>query len=139
CQARLLVQFLHDPEDLLDDERSETEGRLVEQHQARALEDRTGERERLLLAAAERARFLAGPILEPGEMRVDPAQIVLDRPAARVGAQAQVLRDRKLRKGATAFGDVCDPAAGHSLRATAKRLPVEPDLTRAANRVRDCP
>src|SRR6185437_10802094 len=53
-QALALVQLADDAEDLRDDPRREAERRLVEEHELRAEHQRAGQREHLLLAAAQR-------------------------------------------------------------------------------------
>src|SRR4029077_13924402 len=61
-QALALVQLADDPEDLPDHNRREPERGLIEQQQPRSQQERPGERQHLLLAAAEGARALVAPV-----------------------------------------------------------------------------
>ena len=54
-------------EEVVDDRRGEPGGGLVEQDQARIGDERPGEREHLALAARERARTGAPPLVEQRE------------------------------------------------------------------------
>src|ERR671925_1221277 len=96
-QALLLVQLADDAEDLRDEQRRETERRLVEEQQPRTLHERAREREHLLLAAAERAGLLVAALLEPGEIAEHARDVVLRRAAPCVRAEAEVLPHRQLR------------------------------------------
>src|SRR5207244_13208901 len=57
--------------DLLDDDRRETLGRLVEQQQPRAGAQNPGDRQHLLLAAGELGALAAQPLLEIGKQAED--------------------------------------------------------------------
>src|SRR4051794_12772870 len=62
----LLAGDLHEDREQLPGELGcEAQRRLVEQHEARAQHQGAGDREHLLLAAAERARMLVVPLLQP--------------------------------------------------------------------------
>src|SRR5581483_2027901 len=104
------------PEDLGDDERRETERRLVEQQEPRPLHDGAPEREHLLLPARERARLLGASLLEPREVLEDAREVVLERTAPDVRAEAEVLPDGELREGAPPLRDVGDAESRHRLR-----------------------
>src|SRR5581483_6037432 len=104
CEARVLldhqhrhpllaVQVAQDAEQLLRDERRETERRFVEQHQAGPPHERPRDREHLLLAAAHAARRLRAPLGEAGEDREPAVDIGLDAVAvvARIGTEHQVV------------------------------------------------
>src|SRR5689334_5893959 len=58
-EAVTLVQLAHDAEDILDDDRRQAEGRLVEHHEAGRAHEAAADRQHLLLAARERAGELA--------------------------------------------------------------------------------
>src|SRR5579859_3372753 len=113
ADALLAVDRLEYPEQLLHDERRETEGRLVEQEQARPQHQRARHRQHLLLAARERTRLLAAALPESREITVHALDVRLEGRLvfARVPAQAQVLLGAEVRKGAAAIGHVRDPEA----------------------------
>src|SRR5262249_49192585 len=79
CQRRILlnqehahlglcVDAPHDAENLLDDERSKTEGWLVQQHQTRSQHERAADRQHLLLAARQSAGLLIEARLQDWEV-----------------------------------------------------------------------
>jgi len=72
--ATLAIEPAQVLEQLLDDERRQTEGRLVEQHQARPQHQRAADRQHLLLATAQRPGHLRAPLLEPREFAIEPAR-----------------------------------------------------------------
>ena len=82
------IELLDDAEDLLDHRRGKPERRLVEHQQPRPADQGTGEREHLLLAAAERPRLLIATTLQPGEVLEDPRSLCAQGSplAAHVGA-----------------------------------------------------
>src|SRR6185312_16380692 len=103
---------------------------LVEEHEARPQHQRTGQREHLLLAAAERPRPLAAALLEPREVHEDALLVLADlrTVAARVGAEAEVLADRELRERPAALRHMRDPQPCDRLRRAARdALPGEAD------------
>src|SRR4051794_31359504 len=110
-QAFLLVQLADDPEELRDEDGCEPERRLVQQKKPRPEHERARERQHLLLAAAQRPGLLLAPLRQPGEVREDPLELGLDRAAARIGAEAEVLRDCQLRERAAPLGHVRDAEA----------------------------
>ncbi len=126
------VDLAEDPVELLHDERSETEGRLVQEHEARLRHQRTGHREHLLLAAGERSGLLAPTLGEPGEIPIDCARRT---PRARSG------RDGRLRGAGSPRSSGWRTCRG--LRARARRpgaqSPRWPGDRRAARRRRRCP
>src|SRR6266542_6906842 len=81
-QPFALVQLADDPEDLGHDPRREPERRLVEQDEPRPEHERAGEREHLLLTAAERSRAPVAAVAQPGEAREHTLLVLLDRGAA---------------------------------------------------------
>src|SRR5436190_6832734 len=137
-RSLLLVQLADDAKDLRDDERRETEGRLVEEQQPRTLHQCPRHREHLLLAAAERPGLLVPALFEPREVVEGSPEVTLRRAAPGVGAEPEVLEDRQLRKGAATFGYVRDAKTNDRLRrAPPEQLPGEPDLATSPDRVRD--
>src|SRR5207249_6991004 len=86
--------------DLADDQRGQTERRLVEHQQGRARHQRAADREHLLLAAAERAGELAPALAQAREPLEDFGERALDRLAVApaVRAHPEILEDRHLRK-----------------------------------------
>src|SRR5438094_5493416 len=95
----LLIEALHDLEDLLDDLRRESHRRLVEQDHARTGHQRAPEGGHLLLAPRGVAGERAAPLLQLRKVAVHPFQVLLElRPAraARVGAGEKVLLDGEM-------------------------------------------
>src|SRR5712692_11362965 len=136
-QAIVGIELFDDAEDLLDDRRREPERRLVQHQQARPADERAGEREHLLLSAAERAGLLVTAALQPREVPEDPRSFVPQRAplAANVGPHAQVLPDAELREQATPFGNVRDAGARDRVRLAARDLlALEDDLAARAHR-----
>src|SRR6266550_3414061 len=64
-RGALRVDLADDGEDRLDEDRRESEGGLVEQHDFGLGHERTAHREHLLLAAGKGARDLRAALLEP--------------------------------------------------------------------------
>ncbi len=109
----LAVDLAQDPEQFLDDQRREPEGRLVEQHQAGPQHQPAADRQHLLLAARQRPSLLSAPFLEARKMRVhlldirgDAGPVVADH-----RAELQVFFDRDAQKCAAAFRHVGDAEA----------------------------
>ena len=103
-------------------------------------DERAGEREHLLLAAAQRARLLVAAALQPGEVLEDARRLLAQRAplAADVRAHAEVLPDGQLREEAAALGNVRDAGARDRVRLAARdRLAVEDDLAGLAHDSRD--
>jgi hypothetical protein len=119
--------------DLLDEARGEGRRGLVEEQQFRLDDERAGDRQDALLAAAEAAGELAAPGAEQREPLVD----LLDRRADRarvaeaVAAEHEVLVDRHLGEEAAGLGDEADPAP-HDLvgPAAVEGLAAQPDAAR---------
>src|SRR5437868_4442531 len=71
----LAIDPTHDREDVLDDERCETERWLVQQKQRGSGHQRPRDREHLLLASRERAGLLATTLLETGKVAVHAVHV----------------------------------------------------------------
>jgi hypothetical protein len=111
----LLVQRMHDVENLLDDLRRESHRRLVEQDHFRLRHQRPADRGHLLLAARGVAGERGAPLLELRKIGIDPFEILPDRGIAvapREGAGEQVFLDRQMREALPAFHHL-DAAAAH--------------------------
>jgi hypothetical protein len=106
--------------DLLHNHGREALGGFVEQQQARAGAQDTGDRQHLLLAAGE-FRALAGrALLQVGEQRVDGREV---EPAGRDGArQQQVLGDIERGEDAALLGTEGDAGAGNLVRAVVDQV-----------------
>ncbi len=110
-----LAHRLDGAEQLLDDDRRESERELVDQEQLGAGDGRHGESEHLLLAARE----VAGPLVaargqgrEGGEGLVDHVGVALAPAPALPGRGAQVLLDAQVGEDPLAAGDLGDAEAG---------------------------
>src|SRR5215472_8888772 len=133
-QAFLLVELADDPEQLRQQDWGEGERRLVEQQEPWSEHERAREGQHLLLAAAQRPGLLPAPVGEPREVGEDSFELGLDRAAACVGAEAEVLPDGQLRERATALGHVSNPEPGDTVGAEPLELaPGEADGPRAAH------
>src|SRR5712691_6968473 len=133
-EAVVGIELLDDAEDLLDGRRREPERRLVEHQQPWAADERAGEREHLLLSAAERAGLLVAAVLQPWEVLEDAWSFLAERAplAADVGPHAEVLPDAELREQATPLGNVRDAGPRDGVRSPASDLlPREDDLAAA--------
>src|SRR6266568_2139627 len=108
--------------DLLDDDRRETLGRLVEQQQPRAGAQDAGDRQHLLLAAGELGALAAQALLEIGKQREDR----LDGKSARLDLrrQQQILLHIEARENAALLRAKRDPGAGDLVRGAADQLAV---------------
>jgi hypothetical protein len=126
------VELRQHREDLGDDGGRETEGRLVEQQQARPAHERAADGQHLLLAARKIARVLMPPLGKDREQCEHPRQILLGHaPAAARGAvaEAEVLLDRERAEDATALGHHDHAAARHRVSGTSHEArAVEADL-----------
>ena len=117
--------------DLVDHQRRQTEGRLVEQHQLRPHHQRAADRQHLLLAARHGAGLLVRALAQPREIAVDALDIGGDAGAvaARHGAELQVLLDRHAAEGAAPFRHMGDAEPRALLRRfSGERLAGEDDL-----------
>src|SRR5256884_1827186 len=116
-QALLLVQLADDGEEVGHDPGREPERGLVQEQQARPLHQRTGERELLLLAAAQGSRGLPAALGDDRETLERTVVVGLDPSpvAANVGTEPEVFVDRKLRERPAALRHVCNPDAGDRL------------------------
>jgi len=102
------VQVLDNLEDLLNQNRRQAHGRLVEHEQLGVAHKGAAHNEHLLLAARKGAGDLATALLKAWELLVDALKARSNRGLGlRVGAHLQVLLDRHLQKGATALGNLC--------------------------------
>jgi hypothetical protein len=94
-----------DLEDLLDHQRREAHGGLVEQQQAGPRQQRAADGDHLLLAAGQGAGHLLQALLDPRQHAEDALHVGLDGfvVAPAVGAHAQVLLDRQAGEDAAPF------------------------------------
>ncbi len=95
-----------------------------------------GERELLLLAAAQRSRGLPAALGEDRETLERTVVVGLDPcpVAANVGAEPEVFVDRKLRERPAALGHVCDPSAGDRFGPPGKPLACEDEVAARLHR-----
>src|SRR6185503_5709081 len=116
------LQALDGAADVLDDDRREPLGRLVEQQQARAGAQDPRDREHLLLAAGELRALAAQALLEIGEQ----LEHLRERHAAGTDLrrQEQVLLDVEAREDAALLGTERDAAAGNAVRRRIYRLDI---------------
>src|SRR5438309_7379998 len=100
-----------DAEDLLDQQRCKSKGRLVEQKQARPCHQRPSDGEHLLLAAAQRSGALPQPLAKAWEI-VEHARLLpargTDLPSG-VPAEQQVLAHREVREDLSSLRHLNDP------------------------------
>ncbi len=109
-------QLADDLVELVDDDRGQAHGELVEQQDLGIGRQRPGHGEHALLAARQRARQLlapAGQRGEPLEGRSSTQATLQPGPAERV--HEQVLRDRQVREDRSALGDHADAGPGQLL------------------------
>ena len=119
--------------------RCKPQRRLVEQQQSRPLHQRAGERQLLLLAAAQGSGRLSealGEDRKPFE-RVVVVGLDADPVAADMCAEPQVLIDGQLHEGPAALGYVCDPRPGDRLGPAREPFPRKDDLAARLDRGRD--
>ena len=109
--------------DLLDDDRSEAFGGLVEHQEARAGAQDAGDGQHLLLAARQLAAAAREPLAQVGEERIDP----LDAHPPGLGdhrRQEQVLLDREAREDRALLRAERDAEPGDALDRQADELAV---------------
>ena len=106
------------------------EGRLVEQQNVGARDERAGDRELLLLPARERARRTAAELAQHREQLVHLAQSTGRAPVpARSQPEPQVLLDGEVAEDAPSLGHECHAGPGDRLgRVAADRAPAQPDV-----------
>src|SRR6516165_7362153 len=108
----------------LDEDRCETDRRLVDQQDLGGRHQRARQSEHLLLAAAQTAGELAPPFPERREGRVGRVEVAGDLDARQwsKSAEEQVLLDRELGEEAAAFGHQADPEIDDRLGRTADEI-----------------
>ena len=90
-----------------DDHRGQAQRRLVEQHQPRLGHQPPGDGQHLALAAAQRARSLAGALAQNGKPLADLFDALRDEPGSTtIGPHLQVLPHRQRGEDAALLGDV---------------------------------
>src|ERR1039457_2459028 len=77
-QSLALVEIGDDLEDLLDDERRQTERRLVQEQKTRPAHQRPRDRQHLLLAAGKRSAALGRALLEAGKKCEDAREVLVE-------------------------------------------------------------
>src|SRR5205085_4421334 len=104
-QLKPLLQFLDLVDRATDEDRGETDRRLVDQQDARRRHQGARQRQHLLLAAGEAAGELAAALAQAREGLVRGFEIALDQAARRRAerAQQQILLDVQLGEQAPAF------------------------------------
>src|SRR5207245_443135 len=102
----LAIELADRVEDLPDDDRRESERRLVEEEQLRPRHEGARDREHLLLAARERPAELPPPLGEDRKQRADVVEVAPDAVLviAREGADPEVLGDREPREDLPPLG-----------------------------------
>src|SRR5215813_2762582 len=113
----LLLEGADRPTDLLDDDRREPLGRLIEEEQPRARAQDAADREHLLLAAGQLGSGAAQALLEVREQCEDALEIERLRP--HLGWQQEVFLDIEARKNtpffrAEGYSEAGDPVAGET-------------------------
>ena len=112
CDPALPVEPADDGVDTADQKGRQTERRLVQQHDLRTRHEPARDGQHLLLAAGERARGLAKPLLQDREVAEDHLQVLLHAGVrARIGAHREVLCDGEQRKHLPPLGHVHDALA----------------------------
>ena len=121
----LLLQPADHPADLLDDDRRQTLGRLVEQQQGRAGAQHPADRQHLLLAAGELGALAAAALPQVREDRID----LVDRHAARQyhRREQQVFLDVEAGEDAALFRTIGDAEAGDAVGGEADKLAAAKD------------
>src|SRR5271165_2933384 len=117
--------------DLLDDDRSQALGRLVEHEKARAGAQDPGDRQHLLLAARELAAAARKPLAQVGEERIDALGAHAPGPGD-LGRQEQVLFNGEAREDRSLLWTERDPKPCDPLDRQSDELAVaEHDRARA--------
>ena len=113
----VLVDAADDVEDLLDQQRGQTQRGLVEHDHVRAAHERAAHGQHLLFTARKRAALLPVAFLQAGEQRIDTLDVLVDAVlvGTRISAQAQVLHHGQMRQDATAFRRKRDAPPHHLL------------------------
>ena len=113
----LCVESRDDVEDLVDQQRRQPHGRLIQQDQLGAGHQRPAHHGHLLLAAADEAGDLVALLLQPREVVVDHLQPLLDGTAelAHVGAHLEVLLHRQVLEDPAALDHLHDAQLGDLL------------------------
>src|SRR3954454_3202458 len=111
------LQLLDLSDHLRDQERGESDGRLVDEQDLRRRHQRAGEGEHLLLAAAQAARDLTPALLEDGEGLEAEPEVVGDVPPRlrTVRAEQEVLLDRLPREEVAPLRDERDAHPDNAL------------------------
>ena len=124
------VDALDDRKDLADDDRSETEGRLVEHHDLRLRHEGAGDGEHLLLTTGQGAGELPGALLQSREHTVDFLDVLVEGIVPEVCTDFDVLEDGHIREDVTSLRTEHD-ALLHTLRGRHIRdiLAVEDDAS----------
>ncbi len=129
----ITVDLANDVENLLNDDRCQTERRFIEQQQARACHQGTRNRQHLLLTTGEGPAQLATTLGKDREKFHDHVDILLDQDfiRAQISAHLQVLHDRHVRENPTAFRNLNDSHLDDLVtRQSMHRLALEKNLTR---------
>ena len=120
--------------DLGDDLRREALGGLVDEQELVVVEERSRDRDHLLLTARERAGHLVAALHEIGEQRVDELAARIALPLG----QREVLGDGQLREDLAVFGHVADAALDDAVgRQAVDALAGERDLAAAMDQTQD--
>jgi len=106
-----LVDFADDLKDETNNQRGKAQGRFVKEKKLGPGHERPGNRQHLLLTAAERSAGLMATVGEDREQIIDRVQVVFDsQPVpAQEGAHIEVLRDGQLGKDMPALRYLADP------------------------------
>ncbi|MGY4313460.1 hypothetical protein ACVWW1_002763 [Bradyrhizobium sp. JR3.5] len=126
----LRLQARNGVPDLLNDDRRQPFGRLVQHQEARAGAQDARNRQHLLLAARELGALAVEPLLQVGKQRED----LVERQAARAHhrRQQQILAHVEAGENAALFGTECDAEPRNLVRRGADDLlVVEADRARA--------
>ena len=116
----LLAQLFDGIENLLDNDRRQTQGRFIQQQQTRLAHQCTTNRQHLLFTAGHGARTLDTTLMQTREQRVNPLNALLKLVAlGEKTAHRQVLFYRHTGKDATPFRD-----NRHRFTHDFRRLPV---------------
>src|SRR5262245_58045899 len=108
----LVLEPLEDAPDFPHDDGRQSLGGLVQQKHAAIREERSAERQHLLLAAGERTRQLPLTLREPGKQRKDP----FEREAVRSSANKQILLHRQRREDPATLRHEGHTTPGYAIR-----------------------